>query len=214
VKEDDGIKQLRELLNLRGGTAVAMSDSYLDAGQVDERLIGCGKISNSLGAAVKVYNEGKITKAELVHIAEKDEVFQTEKSKARGANVEFWTSETWKDKKARIRLSSPSAALPSWDLVALIVKANDDVRQETFVMQIIQLCGEIWKLENVNLTIKPYGIIGTGGSTGVIECVPNAMSIDALKQQRKEAGKDQSLLSWFESLEQPEKKKEVRLYKE
>ena len=90
------------------------------------------------------------------------------------------------DKKARIRLSSPSGNLPNWDLVGLIVKANDDVRQETFVMQIIQLCGEIWKLEGVNLTVKPYGIIGTGGSTGAIECVPNAISIDALKQQRKE----------------------------
>ncbi|GMI19695.1 hypothetical protein TrRE_jg9768 [Triparma retinervis] len=207
IKEDEGIRQLRELLNVRGGS-VATTDSAVDAGQVDERLKGSGKISTSLAEAIKVYKEGLINKEELIHIAEKDEVFQTERSKARGANVEFWTSETWVDKKARIRLSSPSGNLPNWDLVGLIVKANDDVRQETFVMQIIQLCGEIWKLEGVNLTVKPYGIIGTGGSTGAIECVPNAISIDALKQQRKETNKDPSLLSWFSSLEQPEKKKE------
>jgi len=207
VKEDEGIRQLRELLHLRRGS-VATSDSAVDAGQVDERLKGSGKISTSLAEAVKVYNKGQINKDELIHIAEKDEVFQTERSKARGANVEFWTSETWKDKKSRIRLASSSANLPNWDLVGLIVKANDDVRQETFVMQIIKLCGEIWKLEDVELNIKPYGIIGTGGSTGAIECVPNAMSIDALKQQRKESNKETSLLSWFSSLEQPEKKKE------
>ena len=68
IKEDEGIRQLRGLLNVRGGS-VATTDSAVDAGQIDDRLKGSGKISTSLAEAIKVYKEGLINKEYLIHIS-------------------------------------------------------------------------------------------------------------------------------------------------
>jgi hypothetical protein len=38
--------------------------------------------------------------------------------------------ESWASKKARIKASSPQGGAPGWDLVSIIVKSNDDLRQE------------------------------------------------------------------------------------
>ena len=212
-KHDDGIVQLRDLLNLRG-PSLATSDSAVEAGKIDERLKGCGKISDSLAQTIKVYKSGNCNKQELLEIAEKDEVFQSERYKEanlqRTLDNEFWTSETWDEKKLRIHKQSKFQAElgPSWGLVGMIVKANDDVRQETFAMQLIRLCAEVWKMEGLDLRVKTYRIIATGGTTGVIECIQNCISIDALKQKRKEAGLDCSLKAWYAELSCPETKKE------
>jgi len=65
----------------------------------------------------------------------------------------------------------------------MIVKANDDVRQEAFTMQIIELCAQVWDGEGLPLWVKPYRIVATGPSTGAIECVRDCTSIDAMKER-------------------------------
>lgn len=73
---------------------------------------------------------------------------------------------------------------PLFDLRCFIVKSNDDLRQEICCLRIMSLCKEIFAnvgLER-NLWLKPYRIISTGCSTGIVEVLPDSMSIDALKK--------------------------------
>lgn len=45
--------------------------------------------------------------------------------------------ETSKEQDERVRKNSPFGSLKTWKLLKLIVKSNDDVRQEQFAMQLI-----------------------------------------------------------------------------
>jgi phosphatidylinositol 4-kinase B len=46
-------------------------------------------------------------------------------------------TETAKEQEARIRRNSPFGGLLTWKLMRIIVKSNDDIRQEQFAMQLI-----------------------------------------------------------------------------
>ena len=46
--------------------------------------------------------------------------------------------ETTKAQKVRIRQASPFGHLKTWNLLRVIVKSIDDVRQEQFAMQLLQ----------------------------------------------------------------------------
>ena len=81
------------------------------------------------------------------------------------------------------RCLKPDATKPGWDLIGMIVKANDDLRQEAFVMQLIELCQEAFDDAGLELWLLPYRILSTGRTTGIIEMVRNAMSFDALKKR-------------------------------
>jgi len=50
----------------------------------------------------------------------------------------------------------------------VIVKSNDDVRQEVFIMQLIAFYEEIFKQNGVGIWLRPYKIMSTGNSTGLI----------------------------------------------
>ena len=51
------------------------------------------------------------------------------------ASLDDVYGEAWAAKVARLKRASPLGREPGWGLTALISKANDDVRQEAFVMQ-------------------------------------------------------------------------------
>lgn len=88
--------------------------------------------------------------------------------------------ELWEAKEARVRACSPRSALPGWSLASLIIKSNDDVRQEVFVMQLIRYMQGIFPAE---LTwLRPYHIQATGPDTGLIETITSAEDIDRLKK--------------------------------
>jgi hypothetical protein len=73
---------------------------------------------------------------------------------------------------------------PSVDLRSFIVKTNDDLRQEICCMQLMQIFKEIFDHFSLNhmLFLKPYRIICTGSTSGVIEVLQDAVSLDALKR--------------------------------
>jgi len=83
--------------------------------------------------------------------------------------------------------NSTDSSLSRWpirDLRAFIVKSNDDLRQEMCCMQLLELCSEIFNdvgLSNL-LWLKTYRIISTGANTGVIQVLPDTLSIDAVKK--------------------------------
>jgi phosphatidylinositol 4-kinase len=97
-----------------------------------------------------------------------------------GAVLDRIFGNSWAAKTRRIRASSPQARLAGWALVALITKANDDVRQEVFIMQMISLFTSIFPPP---LRLRPYRILATGPSSGLIEMVTDTLSLDRFKRR-------------------------------
>ena len=170
------------------------SQKGVDAGEVDQRLAGCGRISSSVLSALKLWKGGIVSNGELLELVQKDlqfikqaAIFGSTDERKLIEDSAFWGrfsfGERWAEKRARLAASSPHGTLPGWDLAGSIVKSNDDLRQEAFVMQLIELCAEAFQTAGLDLWIHPYRIVATGRSTGIIECVRNAMSFDSLKKR-------------------------------
>jgi hypothetical protein len=90
--------------------------------------------------------------------------------------------EAWEQKKERIRRSSPYGWVKNWDLVSVIVKTGDDLRQEAFACQLISVCSKIWAEHDVDVWVKNMKILVTGESSGLIETMTNAVSLHSLKR--------------------------------
>ena len=75
---------------------------------------------------------------------------------------------------------------PRMDLRCFIVKSNDDLRQEVCCVQVMELCNEIFIDNGLSgqLFLKPYRILSTGADTGLVEVLPDTMSLDALKKTK------------------------------
>jgi len=100
--------------------------------------------------------------------------------------VESAFGESFEEKRERLRETSSHAAASEakdWDCVAFIVKSNDDLRQEVLCQQIIRQLQDIFQSADLPLRLLPYEIIATSASTGMIEYVKNAVSLDALKKR-------------------------------
>jgi phosphatidylinositol 4-kinase len=117
-----------------------------------------------------------------------------EREKDRRKDLESAFGESWSSKRKRLKDSSPYGHLPGWDIVSMIGKSNDDLRQEVFTLQLIQKFIEIFKASNLPIWLKCYRIIATSSSTGLIETLANAMSLDGLKKREGYV----SLLNHFE----------------
>ncbi|KAL7454123.1 hypothetical protein ACHAWC_009304, partial [Mediolabrus comicus] len=90
--------------------------------------------------------------------------------------------EDWKAKTERLRKSSIHGSHPGWRLLPILVKSNDDLRQEQLMSQLIQRMALILAKANVPVWLYPYEIVALTGRGGIIECVPDTISIDSLKR--------------------------------
>lgn len=90
--------------------------------------------------------------------------------------------ESFEFAKERLRSRSPFGHLKTWDLIQVIVKCGDDLRQEQLAMQMISLFKQIFTKNKCELWLKDYEIIATGLDCGILECVSDACSIDSLKK--------------------------------
>ncbi|KAK7247942.1 1-phosphatidylinositol 4-kinase [Aureococcus anophagefferens] len=87
----------------------------------------------------------------------------------------------WKAKEQAARDKSPFAAsAPSWRLQAVIVKSNDDLRQEVFVVQLIAHYARAFRSAKLGLFLRPYRIVAVSSATGLIELVKESTSLDRL----------------------------------
>jgi hypothetical protein len=168
-------------------------DEVGDAGNIDSRLAGCGPTSSAILSAIKLWKDGMVSNGELLELIQKDLQFTqvtlpgTKNETILIEDSAFWGrfafGERWAEKKSRIQSSSTFGAQPGWDLTGVIVKSNDDLRQEAFAMQLIELSKEAFEIAGLELWIQPYRILATGRTTGIIEMVRNAMSFDSLKKR-------------------------------
>ncbi|POM80345.1 LOW QUALITY PROTEIN: Phosphatidylinositol kinase (PIK-G3) [Phytophthora palmivora] len=90
--------------------------------------------------------------------------------------------ESWEERKARIQNESPMGKLPGWNLFSVIVKTNDDLRQEVFTMQLIHKLKSIFEFEAPHLWLRTYRIVATGANIGLLETITDACSLDHLKK--------------------------------
>jgi phosphatidylinositol 4-kinase len=90
--------------------------------------------------------------------------------------------ENWNDKEDRIRATSAYGSHPGWRLLPILVKANDDLRNEQLASQLIYKISAILARENVPVWLCPYEILALTEGGGLIEAIPDTISISSLKK--------------------------------
>uniref|UniRef100_A0A8C8VG57 Phosphatidylinositol 4,5-bisphosphate 3-kinase catalytic subunit beta isoform n=1 Tax=Pelusios castaneus TaxID=367368 RepID=A0A8C8VG57_9SAUR len=63
------------------------------------------------------------------------------------------------------------------DLVGVIFKNGDDLRQDMLTLQILRLMDILWKEAGLDLRVLPYGCLATGDHSGLIEAVSASETI-------------------------------------
>jgi phosphatidylinositol 4-kinase len=91
-------------------------------------------------------------------------------------------AERWREKEARVAATSPHSHLPGWRLMPVIVKANDDLRQEQFAAQLLHQFAGVFRGARVPVWMRPYDILATCPDGGLIQTIPDTISIDSLKR--------------------------------
>lgn len=107
--------------------------------------------------------------------------------------------ERLQQKETRIRASSPYSHLPSWRLVGVIVKTDDDFRQELLAVQLLGQFLEVWQKEDLPLWVYPYSVLVVSNTAGLIEPIQDALSLHQIKSQTSS-----SLLDYFKEQFGPE----------
>ena len=82
------------------------------------------------------------------------------------------------------------------EIVGVMAKSNDDLRQEVFVMQMIHFYKSVFAKADLPIWLKTYRILSTSKDCGLIEVLTDSTSIDGLK---KSSGfpANQSLFTYF-----------------
>ena len=88
----------------------------------------------------------------------------------------------WENSVKEIKIKSSFKMFSSLSVVSFIAKAHDDLRQEVMTMQMIKKFDEIFKEENIPLKLRPYEIVVTSRDSGLVEYLPDTISMDALKK--------------------------------
>lgn len=90
--------------------------------------------------------------------------------------------EEWEIRKARLARASIYSKLPGWDVFSVIVKSSTDMRQEFFAFQLVREFQKIFKLSELEIFLRPCKVLVAGNGGGLIETVPNAISVHSIKK--------------------------------
>lgn len=134
--------------------------------------------------------------SEFVEKVEKEhDEIATPRSKSEGGKEQgsIW-GDAWRDVVERVKENSNYGKYPSWKLRAIIVKGLDDLRQEFMAMQLITKIRQIWEGSFLSLYLRTYDIRVISDYTGMIEFIPDTLSIHSIK---KNYPNFKSLLSFF-----------------
>jgi phosphatidylinositol kinase/protein kinase (PI-3 family) len=89
----------------------------------------------------------------------------------------------WTEIYDQIKATSPYRKFITYSIKNFIAKANDDLRQELLAMQLIKKFQEIFIEAEIPLNLRPYEILITSSSSGLIEFLVNTNSIDGIKKK-------------------------------
>lgn len=90
--------------------------------------------------------------------------------------------EDWAQKEQRIRLKSAQGKNPNWRLLPILIKSNDDLRQEQLASQLIKCMATILANGRVPVWLYPYDIVAISFRGGIMEAIPDTISIDSLRK--------------------------------
>jgi len=90
--------------------------------------------------------------------------------------------ENWKSKMSRLRSQSSFGNHAGWRLVPILIKSNDDLRQEQLASQLIRRMATILARANVPVWLYPYEILALTPRGGMMEAIPDTISLDSLKR--------------------------------
>jgi len=108
-----------------------------------------------------------------------DNIRKQQKKRSRPPPVVF--KEDWATKTERLRAKSAYGSDPRWKLLPILIKSNDDLRQEQLVSQLIYRCASILARAKVPVWLYPYSIISCTDRGGIMEAIPDTISLSSLK---------------------------------
>jgi hypothetical protein len=182
VKENDADESINYKTRARNHTTCEQNKNSLT--KIDEIVIAENNQENENSSF------GRKTQNDL-----KDDSINAENTHSIHVNFQNVFGELIQEQSARIKNFSPFGQFSTWKLFKMIVKSGEDLRQEQFATQLINEFHQIFQMEKVGCWVNTYEILATGNNVGIIECVPNAISIDQLKRKVKNC----SLRIFFEN---------------
>ena len=198
--EDLQLLSISDMASMRSAVENDINAGGIDKGRdADMDAVIKQKVFES---AQRLLESGKIDQNEFEELLKSDSRFRDESAKEVEAvalsKVESAFGETWQSKKERILGDRNPSTVDDkdfddtsilrqwqrWDLRCFIVKSNDDLRQEMCCLQLMKLCNEIFIDFGLGsqLWLKPYRIVSTSSTTGIVQVLNDTMSIDSLKK--------------------------------
>ena len=164
------------------GSAPSSQRAHARNGSHGEFLPSLGRAARGKSASENAHASAKFDEVPL----SEEKIAEAAKKVSGGATA---------DRDARMRSESAVARnLQGWGITRLIAKSNDDLRQEVFIMQCIQYLHDCWLDAGLPIWVKPYRILSTSQTTGLIELINDSNSFDGLK---KDLGKGVRLIEHF-----------------
>ena len=97
--------------------------------------------------------------------------------------IEEIFGEQYENQKNRLQKNSIFQNFSTFKLFKVIIKTGENLRQEQFATQLISEFKQIFSLYKVDCWLSTYEIISTGKDCGIVEVVPNSLSLNEIKQK-------------------------------